>query len=142
MSGFLNEATLIGNLGQDPEARTMHNGGKVVTLSVATNESWTDSESGERKQRTEWHRVAIFNSGLADIAEKYLVKGAKVLVRGSLRTRKWLAQDGSDRYSTEIHLPPYNGTLTFLSGRRDSDRVAGGNAAPQQRGDYDEEVPF
>ena len=125
MSGYLNEATLIGNLGQDPEARAMQTGGRVVTLKIATSENWKDRHSGERKQRTEWHRAVIFNEGLGDIAEKYLEKGAKVLVRGALRTRKWQDQSGADRYSTEIHLTPYNGTLTFLSSKKDSDRAAG-----------------
>ncbi|MEO8716534.1 MAG: single-stranded DNA-binding protein [Acetobacteraceae bacterium] len=157
MSGYLNEATLIGNLGQDPEARTMQNGGRVVTLSVATSESWTDSQSGERKQRTEWHRVVIFNEGLGKIAEKYLEKGAKVLVRGALRTRKWQDQAGADRYSTEIHLSPYNGTLTFLSSKKDGERAPDGSAArepamasaggstggvPRGGSDLDDEIPF
>src|SRR6185312_5682438 len=132
MSGYLNEATLIGNLGQDPEVRTMQNGSRVVTLSVATSESWTDSQSGERRQRTEWHRVVIFNDGLGKIAEKYLEKGAKVLVRGALRTRKWQDQSGADRYSTEIHLTPYSGTLTFLSSKRDGERASGGNGSARK----------
>jgi single-strand DNA-binding protein len=156
MSGFLNEATLIGNLGQDPEVRTTQNGSRVVTLNIATSESWTDRQSGERRQRTEWHRVVIFNDGLGTIAEKFLAKGAKVLVRGSLRTRKWQAQDGSDRYSTEIHLTPYNGVLTFLESKKGSDRAsdnrggdretASAGAGPTwdapKGGDLDDEIPF
>lgn len=153
MSGYLNEATLIGNLGQDPEVRTMNNGGQVVTLSVATSESWTDSASGERKQRTEWHRVVIFSDGLGKLAEKYLEKGAKVFIRGALRTRKWQDQSGADRYSTEIHLTPYNGTLTFLSSKRDGTRASGGSDAAREPamagagggrggGDLDDEIPF
>jgi single-strand DNA-binding protein len=157
MSGFLNEATLIGNLGQDPEVRTMQNGGRVVTLNIATSESWTDRQSGERKQRTEWHRVTIFNDALGTLAETYLQKGAKVLVRGSLRTRKWQAQDGSDRYSTEIHLTPYNGILTFLESKRDNERASDGRGTARETAsagaavpswdspkgrDLDDEIPF
>lgn len=127
MSGFLNEATLIGNLGRDPEIRTMQSGGNVVTLNVATSESWTDGQSGERRERTEWHKVVIFNEGLCKIAEKYLAKGSKVLVRGALRTRKWQDQSGADRYSTEIHLTPYNGTLKFLDSKRDGGRAPNDN---------------
>lgn len=149
MSGYLNEATLIGNLGQDPEIRTTRDGGQVVTLSIATSESWTDRQSGERKQRTEWHRVVIFNEGLGKLAEKYLEKGAKVLVRGALRTRKWQDQSGADRYSTEIHLTPYNGTLTFLSGKKDGERASGGDGgagdpamAGASGGETDADIPF
>jgi len=114
MSGSLNRATLIGNLGHDPEVRTTQNGGRVVTLSLATSESWKDDTTGERRERTEWHRIVIFSEALGKIAEQYLVKGAKVFVEGAIRTRKWQDQSGADRYSTEIHLTPYNGTLTFL----------------------------
>lgn len=153
MSGYLNEATLIGNLGQDPEARTMQTGGRVVTLSVATSESWKDRQSGEPRQRTEWHRVVIFNEGLGNIAEKYLEKGAKVLVKGALRTRKWQDQAGADRYSTEIHLTPYNGTLTFLSSKKNDERAPGDTGAARKPatvgagrgpggGDLDDDIPF
>ena len=126
MSGFLNRVQLIGNLGRDPEARTMQNGGQVVTLSIATSESWKDDRSGERRERTEWHRVVIFNEGLGKIAERYLRKGAKVYLEGKLTTRKWQDQSGADRYSTEIHLTPFNGVLTFLDSRRDGERPSGG----------------
>jgi single-strand DNA-binding protein len=115
MSGFLNRVQLIGNLGRDPEVRTMQNGGQVVTLSIATSESWKDDRSGERRERTEWHRVVIFNEGLGKIAERYLQKGAKIYLEGKLTTRKWQDQSGADRYSTEIHLTPFNGVLTFLA---------------------------
>ena len=150
MSGYLNEATLIGNLGQDPETRAMQTGGRVVTLEIATSESWKDRQSGEPRQRTEWHRVVIFNEGLGKIAEKYLKKGAKVLVRGALRTRKWQDQAGADRYSTEIHLSPHNGTLTFLSSKKDSDGAAGATREPATvgadrgpgGGDLDDDIPF
>ena len=118
MSGYLNKAQLIGNLGADPESRTMQSGGLVVTLSVATSESWRDQASGERRTRTEWHRVVIFNEGLGRIADQYLTQGAKVYVEGTLRTRKWQDTEGHDRNSTEIHLTPYNGTLTFLDPRK------------------------
>ena len=126
MSGFLNRVQLIGNLGRDPEVRTTQSGGRVVTLSIATSESWKDERSGERRERTEWHRVVIFNEGLGKIAERYLEKGAKVYLEGKLTTRKWQDQSGADRYSTEIHLTPYNGVLTFLDSRRDGARPSGG----------------
>ena len=152
MSGYLNEATLIGNLGQDPEVRTMQSGDRVVTLSVATSESWKDKQSGERKDRTEWHRVSIFNQGLCTIAEKFLAKGSKVFVRGALRTRKWQDQSGADRYSTEIQLTPYNGTLTFLDNKKNGDsssrpetsQRAGTGAGGGESGGYDpnDEIPF
>lgn len=148
MSGYLNEATLIGNLGRDPESRSLQNGGSVVTLNVATSESWIDSQSGERRERTEWHKVVIFNEGLGKIAEKYLVKGSKVLVRGALRTRKWQDQSGNDHYSTEIHLTPYNGTLKFLDSKKDgsrassSDEDAAREAAPASTSDLDDNIPF
>ena len=114
MSGSLNRASLIGNLGGDPEVRTLQNGKPVVTLSIATTESWKDDRSGERVERTEWHKVVIFAEGLARVAEQFLKKGAKVFVEGSIRTRKWQDQSGADRYGTEIHLTSYTGTLTFL----------------------------
>ena len=128
MSGSLNKVQLIGNLGADPESRAMQNGGLVVTLSVATNESWRDQASGERRTRTEWHRVVIFNEGLGRIADQYLTKGARVYVEGMLRTRKWQDAEGRDRYGTEIHLTPYNGTLTFLDVPRAGEGEAGGGA--------------
>ena len=127
MSGSLNKVQLIGNLGADPESRTMPNGGLVVTLSIATNESWRDPASGERRTRTEWHRVVIFNEGLGKAAGQYLAKGAKVYVEGTLRTRKWRDSDGHDRYSTEIHLTPYNGTLTFLDAPGTAEGAPGGH---------------
>ena len=114
----VNKVILVGNLGRDPDVRRMTSGEPVVNLSVATSESWRDKASGERKERTEWHRVVIFNEGLGRIADQYLTKGAKVYVEGMLRTRKWQDTEGHDRYSTEIHLTPYNGTLTFLDPRK------------------------
>ena len=157
MSGYLNKVQLIGNLGQDPEVRSTQGGKKVVTLSIATGESWKDA-SGNKVERTEWHRVVIWNEGLGDIAEKYLAKGAKVYVEGKLTTRKWQDQDGNDRYSTEIHLTPYNGTMTFLDSKRPEGRtqssatperarepaMAGGStgAGFPSGGDLDDEIPF
>ncbi len=133
MSGFLNRAQLIGNLGRDPEVRSLQNGGSVATLSVATSESWKDKHSGERMERTEWHRVVIFNPNLCDLAAKYLSKGSKVFVEGQLKTRKWTDNEGVERYSTEIHLMPFNGTLTFLDSKRDTEgrgAASRGRAAP------------
>ena len=120
MSGYLNRVSLIGNLGADPEVRNSQSGQKIVTMSIATSERWKDQRSGEARERTEWHRVVIFNEGLAGIAEQYLQKGAKVLVEGKLSTRKWQDQHGIERYSTEIVLSPYQGMLTFLDSRRNS----------------------
>ena len=149
MSGYLNKAQLIGNLGQDPEVRTMQNGGRVVTLSVATSESWKDRESGERRERPEWHRVVIFNEGLGQIAEKYLTKGAKIYVEGTLRNRKWKDAEGNDRYTTEIHLAAYDGTLKFLDTKRgggrtsDGDSEAGDRSMTGAAGRHDDDgIPF
>jgi single-strand DNA-binding protein len=116
MAGSVNKVILIGNLGRDPESRTFQNGGKVVNLRIATSESWKDRNTGERKEKTEWHSVAIFNEGLANIAERYLRKGSKVYVEGQLQTRKWQDQSGDDRYSTEVVLQGFNGALTMLDG--------------------------
>jgi len=147
MSGYLNRATLIGNLGRDPEVRHTQTGGRVVTLSIATAESWKD-DRGERQERTEWHRIVVFNEGLGKIVEKYLTKGAKVFVEGQLRTRKWQDQSGADRYSTEIVLSPYNGEIRFLDGARrngDGGDAAGeGTAAPRPAAgnNLDDDIPF
>jgi single-strand DNA-binding protein len=118
MSSYLNRVSLIGNLGADPEVRNTQSGQKIVTMSIATSERWKDARSGETRERTEWHRVVIFNDGLANIAERYLQKGAKVLIEGKLSTRKWEDQQGNERYTTEIVLSPYQGILTFLDSRR------------------------
>jgi single-strand DNA-binding protein len=120
MSGSLNRAQLIGNLGKDPEVRTMQSGAKAVSLSIATSDSWRDDD-GKRQERTEWHRVVIFNEKLGELAEKYLKKGAKVFVEGTLRTRKWEDKEGAERTTTEIQLSPYNGVLKFLDSKRDDD---------------------
>ncbi|MFA5988051.1 MAG: single-stranded DNA-binding protein [Sphingomonas sp.] len=116
MAGSVNKVILVGNLGRDPEARSFSNGGKVVNLRIATSESWKDRNTGERKEKTEWHSVAIFNEGLANVAERFLRKGSKVYIEGQLQTRKWQDQQGQDRYSTEIVLQGFNSVLTMLDG--------------------------
>jgi len=117
MAGSVNKVILVGNLGRDPEVRSFNNGGKVCNLSIATSENWRDKATGERKEKTEWHRVAIFNERLAEVAEKYLKKGAKVYIEGQLETRKWTDQEGKERYSTEVVLRQFRGELTMLDGR-------------------------
>jgi len=146
MSGFLNRVQLIGNLGRNPEVRTTQSGKSVVTLSMATSESWKDDRTGDRIERTEWHRVVIWNEALGNIAEKYLAKGSKVFIEGKLTTRKWRDESGADRYSTEIHLTPYNGTLTFLDSRKSSNGAASADEprerTPPASGDVDDDIPF
>ena len=137
MAGSVNKVIIIGNLGRDPEVRSFQNGGKVVNLRIATSETWRDKQSGERKERTEWHSVAIFNEALAKIAEQYLKKGSTVYIEGSLETRKWQDQSGQDKYTTEIVLRPYNGNLTLLGGRGDGGS-GGGGGGYDDRGGYDE----
>jgi single-strand DNA-binding protein len=117
MAGSVNKVILVGNLGRDPESRTFQNGGKVVNLRIATSETWKDRTSGERREKTEWHSVAIFNENLANTAERYLRKGSKVYLEGQLQTRKWQGSDGQDRYTTEIVLQNFNGTLVLLDRR-------------------------
>ena len=119
MAGSVNKVILVGNLGRDPEIRSMQNGGRVANLSVATSESWKDRQSGERREKTEWHRVVIFNENLLDVAEKYLQKGSKVYIEGQLQTRKWQDQSGVDKYSTEIVLQRFRGELQMLDSRGD-----------------------
>jgi single-strand DNA-binding protein len=119
MSASLNKAIVIGNLGKDPEIRSFQNGGRAASFSLATSESWKDKETGERKERTEWHRVSILNDGLVTVAEKYLRKGSKVYVEGRMETRKWTDREGVERYSTEIVLRPYRGELVMLEGRKE-----------------------
>jgi single-strand DNA-binding protein len=116
MAGSVNKVIIVGNLGRDPESKTFQNGGKVVNLRIATSESWKDKNSGERKEKTEWHSVAIFNEGLANVAERYLRKGSKVYIEGALQTRKWQDAQGQDKYSTEIVLQGFNSVLTMLDG--------------------------
>jgi single-strand DNA-binding protein len=155
---FVNRVELIGNLGRDPEIRSTQQGKKIATLSIATSESWKDQQSGEWRERTEWHRVVIFNEGLAKIAEKHLEKGMKVRIEGKLRTRKWEDQSGQDRYSTEIHIENFDGTINFDM-KRDEERASGSAGrerarAPTMAGaggstgagmtgrDLDDEIPF
>ena len=133
MAGSVNKVILVGNLGRDPESRSFSNGGKVVELRVATSETWKDRNSGERKERTEWHTVKLFSEGLANVAERYLRKGSKVYLEGQLQTRKWQDQSGADRYSTEVVLQGFNGQLTMLDGRAG----AGGGLAEGGQSDYD-----
>lgn len=133
MAGSVNKVILIGNLGRDPEVRTFQNGGKVCNLRIATSENWKDRNTGERRERTEWHSVAIFSEPLARIAEQYLKKGSKVYIEGQLETRKWQDQSGQDRYSTEVVLRPYTSTLTMLDGR-DSGGSGGGGYGGDQGG--------
>lgn len=164
MSGSVNKVIIIGNLGRDPEVRTFQNGGRVCNLRIATSETWKDKSTGERRERTEWHSVAIFNDGLVRIAEQYLKKGSKVYIEGQLQTRKWQDQSGQDRYSTEVVLQGFNGTLTMLDGRSGGGGggaggggdYGGGYGGPDDRGsepsggggtssparDFDDEIPF
>ena len=126
MAGSLNKVMLIGNLGQDPEVRSFQNGGKVCNLRIATSETWKDRNTGERQERTEWHTVAIFSEGLVNVCERYLKKGSKVFIEGKLQTRKWQDQSGNDRYSTEVVLRGFDGTLTMLDGPGGSGGGGGG----------------
>ena len=163
MAGSVNKVVLIGNLGRDPEVRRLTSGDPVVNLSIATSESWRDKASGERKEKTEWHRVVIFNKNLADVAEKYLRKGSKVYLEGSLQTRKWTDKDGVEKYSTEVVLQNFRGELTLLDraggagGGSDFGASEGGgegggfggggrgaSEAPAsfQRDEMDDEIPF
>lgn len=132
MAGSVNKVILIGNLGADPEIRSTQGGKSIANLRIATSESWRDKNTGERREKTEWHRVVIFNEGLVKVAEQYLRKGAKVYIEGSLQTRKWTDSDNVERYSTEIVLQAFNGTLTMLDGRRDGD--GGGGDRDDDRG--------
>ena len=130
MAGSVNKVILIGNLGRDPEVRTFQNGGKVCNLRIATSETWKDRDSGERRERTEWHSIAIFSEPLIRVAEQYLRKGSKIYVEGQLETRKWQDQNGNDRYSTEVVLRPYRSELTMLDSRGDGG--GGGYGGGQQ----------
>ncbi len=152
MSGSVNKVILVGNLGREPEIRTMQNGGKVCNLSVATSERWKDRNTGENQERTEWHRVVIFDDRLCDVAERYLQKGSKVYLEGELQTRKWQDQSGQDRYSTEVVLRRFRGVLTMLDSRGGGGGGGGGSGGgnfPQDDGmssgpsnDLDDEIPF
>lgn len=156
----VNKVILVGRLGRDPEVRSFQNGGRVVNLRIATSETWKDRTSGERKERTEWHSVAIFNENLGRIAEQYLRKGSQVYIEGQLETRKWQDQSGQDRYTTEIVLRPYRGELTLLDGRGgdggedrggpdeggygggSGGRASGGGGFGGSRSDLDDDIPF
>lgn len=127
MAGSVNKVILVGNLGADPEVRNLPSGGKVVNLSVATSENWKDKNTGERREKTEWHRVVIFSEGLARVAESYLRKGSKVYLEGQLQTRKWQDQSGADKYSTEVVLQGFNSNLTLLDGRGEGEGAGGGS---------------
>ena len=166
MAGSVNKVILIGNLGKDPEARSMNNGGEVVSFSIATSENWNDKASGERKEKTEWHNIVIFNENLGRIAKQYLRKGSSVYVEGQLQTRKWTDQNGNDKYTTEVVLQRFRGELTLLGGRegggsqggssgggsnwgedRGSSPFGGGSSKAQSGGsafdsDLDDDVPF
>lgn len=135
MAGSVNKVILVGNLGKDPESRSFQNGGKVVELRIATSESWKDRNSGERKEKTEWHTVKVFNEGLANVAERYLRKGSKVYIEGALTTRKWQDQSGADRYSTEIVLQGFNSVLTMLDGAPGGGGGGGGGRSGGGGGD-------
>ncbi len=151
MAGSVNKVILVGNLGRDPEVRTFQNGNKVVNLRIATSDTWKDRTTGERREKTEWHSVAIFNEALGKVAEQYLRKGSTVYVEGALETRKWQDQTGADRYTTEIVVKQFRGELTLLSGKPDggdmADDYGGGRGEHQRPGhqspaDLDDEVPF
>jgi single-strand DNA-binding protein len=135
MAGSVNKVILVGNLGKDPEVRTTQDGQKIVNLTLATSETWNDRQSGERKERTEWHRVVIFNDRIGDVAERYLHKGSKVYLEGSLQTRKWTDQSGQERYTTEVVIGRFKGELTMLDTR------GGGEAGAGEGGGYRERAP-
>ncbi|MCW9035200.1 MAG: single-stranded DNA-binding protein [Alphaproteobacteria bacterium] len=135
MAGSVNKVTLVGNLGRDPEVRFAQNGTKIVNLSIATSETWKDKTTGDRREKTEWHRVVIFNDRLADVAERFLRKGSTVYLEGALQTRKWTGQDGIEKYTTEVVLQQYRGELTMLGGRGDSSG-SGDYAQGGQQGGY------
>jgi len=138
MAGSVNKVIIVGNLGRDPEVRSFQNGGKVVNLNIATSETWRDKASGERKERTEWHRVSILNEPLAKIAEQYLKKGSKVYIEGQLETRKWQDQSGAEKYTTEVVLRPYRGELTLLDGREGGGGGGVGGGTYEDRGGPDD----
>ncbi len=162
MSASLNKVTLIGNIGKDPEVRKMQSGDSVVNFSLATSESWRDKNSGERKEKTEWHNVVIFNDAIAKVAEQYLEKGMKVYIEGALQTRKWTDKQGVDHYSTEIVLQKFRGELVMLSFKEDAGKGKGGGSSQEDYGsqsragdrtqskpkatarhaDLDDEIPF
>jgi len=139
MAGSVNKVILVGNLGKDPEIRRTQDGRPIANLSIATSETWRDKNSGERKEKTEWHRVVIFNEGLCKVAEQYLKKGAKVYIEGALQTRKWTDQQGAEKYSTEVVLQGFNSTLTMLDGRGGGG--GGGSFGDEPGGDFGSSGP-
>lgn len=134
MAGSVNKVILVGNLGRDPEVRSFQNGGRVANFTMATSENWRDKQSGERRERTEWHRVAVYNDALVGVVERYLRKGSKVYVEGQLETRKWTDQQGQERYTTEIALRPFRSELTMLDGRGEGAGAGGGGGDDPYRG--------
>lgn len=157
MAGSVNKVILVGNLGKDPEIRSFANGGRVASFSVATSESWKDKQSGEKKERTEWHRISVLNDNLVGIVEKYIKKGAKVYIEGQLETRKWTDKDGQDKYTTEVVLRPFRGEITMLDSKgggssaandfgqdepAQSQASSGGSFAASGKGNMDDEIPF
>jgi len=154
MAGSVNKVILVGNLGQDPEVVSLNDGNKIVKFSLATSERWKDRNTGEQRDRTEWHRVVIFNENLGRIAEQYLRKGSSVYLEGQIQTRKWQDQQGQDRYTTEVVLARYRGELTLLGGRNDQLGSSGGDgmssmpssssapSAPPMSGSVDDDIPF
>lgn len=150
MAGSVNKVILVGNLGADPDVKRTQDGRPIVNLSIATSESWRDKNTGERKDKSEWHRVVIFSEGLCKVAENYLKKGSKVYLEGALQTRKWQDQSGQDRYSTEIVLQGFNSTLTMIDGKDNRDNSGGNNGGGQQgqAGNFsndpmdDQDIPF
>lgn len=165
MAGSVNKVILVGNLGRDPEIRSMQSGEEIAQLSLATSETWRDKASGERKERTEWHRVVIFNENLVKVAKQFLKKGSKVYIEGSLQTRKWTDKDGAEKYTTEVVLQRFRGELTMLDGRGEGGGSSGGDdygaggssggfggggsgssrsggGSPARRDDLDDEIPF
>ena len=151
MAGTVNKVILVGNLGAEPEVRTMQEGKSMVTLSVATSETWRDKNSGERRDRTEWHRVVIFSEGLVDIAQKFLHKGSKVYLEGQLQTRKWQDQSGIDKYTTEVVLNGFRGVLTMLDSRNDTEQqfssaennqITNNDSEAVSNSNFDDEIPF
>jgi single-strand DNA-binding protein len=142
MAGSVNKVILVGNLGRDPEVRNFPNGGKVCNLRIATSENWKDRNTGERREKTEWHSVAIFSEPLVRVAEQYLRKGSKIYIEGQLETRKWQDQSGADRYSTEVVLRPYRSELTMLDGRNDNAGASAGyDSIAKDMGSYDSSSP-
>ncbi len=151
MAGSVNKVILIGNLGRDPEIRSLQDGNKVANLSLATSDTWRDKNSGERRERTEWHRVVIFDEKLCEVAEKYLRKGSKIYIEGQIQTRKWQDQSGQDKYATEVVLNRFRGTLTMLDrpddGEKQKAKPQDGTPgytkpAPPEKQDLDDEIPF